>query len=467
MASLRRVELLLTTCLVLLKIHVLHDAWGRLQGFDAGPWLDVFHATHWFERLPRPEEFFASYHPPLSYLFCRWIFFVYPHEVEASQILSTLSMLGATFALRSSLRTIGMLWTLPGLSILYVGASIPLIVSLAVETSYDALVFMWFMIALALSKRLFWWRLPAAFWRSPYCLARLTALAIALSAGLLTKFNGLIAFGVPFLVILTRRGFKGVLREGPVAGAAAMCAVIAVSPLYYSRYYKPFGQVFPTAIDWLRANDLKRALALRDSNRWAFILHMVRIPERSITGTQEPIRDSFIHSIWLHTWKLDISVGPQAPFSLAISDLYIRGAPFVLAVAAVVLVVRARRLPVAMRDFGIVLGVIAMTFCAGQLYFAWKYPLWDWGVFKAKYMTPAVLWIAFSVGALVDTWASHRPSAPFWDRFKTDAVLVLVLAFMCTNHLVPVYFCECGPREPAARGRPPVQRTPYALRTPS
>ena len=439
MASLKRVERILTACLVLLKLHVLYDGWGRLQGFDGNPWLDVFRATHWFEPLPGPKALFASYHPPLSYLLCRLIFAAYPHEVEASQILSTLAMLVAVFALRSTLRTIGLLWTLPGLSVLYVASSIPLTVWLSIETSYDPLVFMWFMVALAISARLFWRPTPTAWWRKPVYVAALAALGAALAGGLLTKFTASLALGIPFLVMFVRRGFRSFPRECGAPVIAVVVGILLVSPLYYVRYYRPLGQIFPQAMDWLRADDLKHALRLRDAHRWASLVHMIRVPKEAITGTQEPVRDSFIHSIWLQTWKRDVGLGAQAPLSLAVSDLYVRVSPLIVLASTALFAVRRHKLPVALRDLGCVLAAVSVGFCLALLRFGWMYPLWDWEVFKAKYIAPAVLWIPYCIALLVERTSNSPDSGPRWSRFKTDAVLLVLILFMFTNHLLPVY----------------------------
>ena len=211
---------------MLLKLNVLLMAWGNIQGFDGGPWIDMFRATHWFEPLPDPRSLFGAYHPPLSYLVCRVIYAAYPHEVEASQILSTLAGIGATFALRDTLRTLGILWPLPGLAMLYVTASLPLLVWLSIETSYDALVFMWFTVALALSVRLFWAPAPPAWWKKTGYVARVALFGFALAAGLFTKFNALFALLLPFLVIFARRGDRVRapgshdvhVRQSPAAG---------------------------------------------------------------------------------------------------------------------------------------------------------------------------------------------------------------------------------------------------------
>jgi hypothetical protein len=427
---------------VLLKLEVLYRSLGHLEGFDAQPWVDVFRATHWFRALPGPKTLFLAYHPPLSFLVCRAIFAVYPHEVEASQILSTLAMIGATFALRDALRTTGVLWTLPGLVMLYVTASLPLVVWMAIETSDDAFVFMWFVVALALSARLFWTTLPAAWWKEPRRLVAIASLGAVFAGGLYTKFNALFALPLPFLVIVTRRGLRALLREGGAALVAVALAVTLAAPFYVDRYYLPLHTLFPSNMDWLKAKDLKVAIARRDAHRWRFWAHLLRVPTESVTGASSPVRDSFFHCLWLHLWKRDqIALGTDrlpGAASVAVSNFYVRIFPAFLAVSAGLLALARRSLPAAWRAWGVIAVVVSVIYCAGLLDYGWKYPVFDWTPIKAKYVAPAVLWIG-SCAALPFVNRSTTPVSPRLRRVGTAGGLLAVAGFMFVNHLLPVY----------------------------
>jgi hypothetical protein len=432
----------MTGCLVLLKLEVLYKSLGHLEGFDAQPWIDVFHATHWFRALPAPKSLFLAYHPPLSFLVCRAIFAVYPHEVEASQILSTLAMIGATFALRDTLRTTGILWTVPGLVMLYVTASLPLVVWLAIETSDDALMFMWFSVALALSTRLFWMPLPAGWRKKPRRLLAIAVLGVVLAGGLYTKFNALFAFPLPFLVIVTRRGVRALLREASAALVAVALAATLAAPFYVGRYYLPLHSLFPSNMDWLKANDLKVAIARRDAHPWRFWAHLLRVPTESVTGASSPARDSFLHCLWLQLWKRDeVALGTDrlpGSASVAVSNFYVRVFPAFLAVSASLLALARRRLPAAWRAWGVIAVVVSAIYCAGLLEYGWKYPVFDWTPIKAKYVVPAVLWIGYCA-ALPFVNRSAAPVPPRLRRVATAGGLLAVAGFMFVNHLLPVY----------------------------
>jgi hypothetical protein len=432
------VERILATCLVLLKLARLHMAWGHMEGFDADPWMDVFHVTHWFQRLPDPKSLFGAYHPPLSFLVARVMFAVYPHEVEVSQLLSTLAILGATFALRDVLRTIGVLWTLPGMAMLYVTASLPLLVWMAIETSYDALVFMWFMVCLALSVRLFW--APGFRWKARGDVIRLALLALALAGGLSTKFNALLACPLPFAIILVRRGPRALLREGAGPLAAVTLAAAIVAPLYYSRYYVPLHAFFPSNMDWLKVKELEAARALRDAHPVAFWTHVLRLPTESIHEAVNPVRDSFFHAVWFHLWKRDeLALGgheDRAAFDA--SNLYAWLFAVLMLVSAALLSAPRRRLPAVWRHLGVVFLGVLLIYAAALLTYGWRYPLFDWTPLKAKYMTPGVLWVGFCA-ALPMVNRSTSAVSPRMRRLATRCVVVLLLGFMFANHLLPVY----------------------------
>jgi hypothetical protein len=434
----KHIDALLAVSVVLLKLHVLHDTWGRMQGFDAGGWIDMLHATHWFEPLPPPYLLWSSWHPPLSFLIGRLVYLVYPHEVEASQVVSTLAILVAFFALRHTMRCLGWLWTLPGLWLLYGGFSIPLIVCLAVETTYDAWVLAWFMLAFAASVSLFWHQLSPGWWKDNRFTRRLTLLGLILAAGLLNKYNGLIAFGLPFLIIAVRRGIKATLRESSAPILAALIALVVVFPFYYKHNYRVEGRWMPASMDARRAADLVVSRAERDAAPLAFIGHMLRYPRRLPRNPQEPVLDSFPHSFWLHTWTRDIWLGRQPQPSLTISCVYSGAFAVITLLGTVFFFIRRRRIPPVWRHLGWVILCIAAFQCVSALAFAWKYPMWDWRIFKTKYMSPTVFWIPYATAVgFSDDWFLARRTT--WLRWFEELAFWALVAFTLINHLLPVY----------------------------
>jgi hypothetical protein len=151
-----------------------------------------------------------------------------------------------------------------------------------------------------------------------------------------------------------------------------------------------------------------------------------------------PVLDSFYHSIWLHTWRFDAILGPQVTYTLPVSDFYIRIFSYILPVGTAYFALRHRRIPQSWRQVGWLLLAIALMFTASALSFAWQYPLWDWRVFKAKYLTPALLWLPYATAVLFADRGLLSLGAPTV-RLLQRGGLLLLIAFMCTNHLLPVY----------------------------
>jgi hypothetical protein len=434
----RRVEPWLALLFLLLKVLLLRGTWGKIQGFDAPHWIDVLRVTHWFEPLPPPRALLASYHPPLSYLLGRLVVVFIPQEVEASQVLSTLSLVGAFFALRHALRHIGWLATLPGLILLYGGFSIPLLVWLSIETGYDGLVFFWFSLAFAQSIALFWQPVPKKWWRDAKFSFGVVLLGLTLAAGMLTKFSNLIALGLPFLVVFVRRGLHFWRRETVPSVLALVVSLIVVMPLYAHRYFAADSRHLQAAMDWQRPLDLAMARALCEKAPLRCWGNVLQLPNRSIIDSPYPVVESFLSSIWLQTWKKDGCLGVQPSPSLKVSNFYLQFFPLLLLGGTAWFIVRRRQIPKPWRHLGWVLIWIAILFCASALAFAWNYPLWDWRVFKAKYMTPAILWTAYAAGSLYsDQLFETRQKR--WKQWAEQAALVGLIAFMVVNHALPVY----------------------------
>ncbi len=417
---------------------MLRATWGKAQGFDAIPWLDMYRATHWFEPLPDPRSLLASYHPPLSYLLVRLINGVVPDAIAASQVLSSAAMLAAFFGFRHVLKRTRCLESTAGLWLLYGGFSLPLYVWLAIETGYDSLIFAWFILTLSVSVALFWHELPGKFYQNTRVMLGLVTLVVLLVAGLYTKYSGLMAFALPFMIIWVRRGLKALAREAHLPALAAVVALAIIAPFYHARYYETEHEWMPAAMEWQKSNALTIVRTERDADPLEFFAHMIRVPSESIVGANKPVRDSFLHSIWFHVWKRDKWLGVQPKPSLTVSNAYVRFFAYATLVGSLVFLGRLRRRPRAWRQLGwVLLGVTAM-FSAAALAFAWKYPIWGWRVFKAKYMAAGILWVAYAAWAPFDLVRSKLRRATARRIFEWTACVVLV-AFMMVNHLLPVY----------------------------
>lgn len=436
---LRRIEPAAALVLVLLKLNVLRIGWGHQVGFDSAAWLEVFGLTHWFEPLLPPRAAFNSYHPPLAFLLTRLVYGFHPHAVEACQIVSTLSFIGGFLALRSALRHIGWLWSVPGVCFLYGGLSLPVYVWLARETGCaDSLSFFWFSAALALAVRLFWQPVPRAFWREPGTTVRTTLLGLVLAAGMLTKYTGIVAFGVPFLVLVVRRGPRAVLRESASPIAAAIAAVIVAAPLFWSHGWVPERQLMPEGVEWQVADELKKLRAERDAEGLAFAARMLRYPQVPLLAGDVPDTTSFPGSIWFQTWKKDAAVGRQSPLSTAVSNVYLCAFALLLFGGTALFLLRRRRISDGWWHLGCILLVILVVFSLAALAHAWQLPTFGWRPFKSKYMAAGLLWFSYAA-ALTATGAPSGEVRSPWRRRRDGLVLLALALFVFINHLLPVY----------------------------
>ena len=434
----KRVEALLCLSLVFLKLNVLYRQWGKPTGYDWFNWLPVLHYTRWFETLPSTRSVGISYHPPLAYLLARLIHYAYPHEVEASQILSTLATLAAFFALRAWIRRVGWLYTLPGFWLLYGGMSIPLLVYLAVETSYDALVVTWFTMILAASMALFWNGTRPRWWTDFKFSAGLTGLGILFACAMMTKVNGLFSFALPFIIILVRRGQRGLRREFRAPLVAAAIGLTIIGPFYYHHYYKTEGHWIVMDVEWLRKQDLDIQRARRDRAPVYFVRRMLMWPIYKNPDPQTADWQSFPHLVWTETWIKDSWLGKQPEPSLSVSVGYAKTFAWILPAGTAFFLLRRRRIPRDWRDVGWVLLSVAVMFSLALLYFGYKYPLWDWRVFKAKYLSPAIFWIPYATGVLFSEKWFRNPKCRVF-RWMEQASFLTLVAFMFVNHLLPVY----------------------------
>ena len=433
----RQAEWMLAYVLVVLKGYRLYRNWGVLEGFDPALWLETFRLTYFFEPLPPARLLMGSYHPPLSYLLTRLVYDLYPHEIEVSQIVSTLAMLVTFFALRQAIKRVGWLWTVPGLALLYGGMSIPLVVWLGVETSYDPLSLMWFTLAFAISIALFWDPIPAAKWKDIKFTRKLTGLGLVFAAGLLNKYTGLMAFGLPFLIVAVRRGVLPLCRELWAPVAAAAIGIVVCFPLYYQRYYVTEGEFMPAAMEWQLPKALTIARAARDAAPLAFLKNMLRAPP-VFTESRVPANDSCLHMEWLQFWAKDTYLGDESKASLAVSNVYLRGSPLLILVGTGLFVFRHRKMPKEWQHLGWIILTVAFAFFASAIAFGWKYPYWDWRIFKAKYNSPVVFWLAYAPTVLLsEAWIRESPRP--WARRIEVTVLSLVIVFVLVNHLLPIY----------------------------
>ena len=77
-------------------------------------------------------------------------------------------------------------------------------------------------------------------------------------------------------------------------------------------------------------------------------------------------------------------------------------------------------------------------YCSSAILFGYKYPLWDWRIFKAKYMSPSLFWIVYATGIVfADAWWQRQQAN--WRYWSEEMAFFALISFAFVNHLLPVY----------------------------
>ena len=459
-SPLRRIESWMFLLLIGFKCQVLWRTWGHPQGYDAGPWLQVFQATHWFAKLPGPRQLFYSYHPPLAFLIARLLEFIVLKPVEASQLLATIGMIGAACAIRGTLRRLDFFYSVIGMTFFYFSFSIPIVVWLGIETSQDSLSFGWWSLSLYLAVSIFWGPLPS---QSKLVIRQGTGLAVVYGLGLLTKTTNLLAFFTPFFVIALgalfdliaarssnysvhgqtplRSILNGGGRKTVLATIIGMTGFLLALPYLYFHNYRAEGRLFPVSMEWQVSDQLTTYRAMRDADRVGFVMNMLRLPEHPKhfhvgQNADDPAMDSLPASTWFQTWRRPWQIGRPTPVPEEIGRVYYYGFVPLLFLGPIAFFLLYRRLPRPVVQFSLLLMATSLLASLFLLKFAYDYPMWPWTVFKTKYVIQAVLWLGMSFALIVECRNFLPP------RFRgplAKVAFLFLLIFMSINHLIPVY----------------------------
>jgi hypothetical protein len=433
--ALEHIERFFFVLFVFLALSLFLNEWGQMSDFDAADYLQVWQKVQWFRPLPGVRDLFYSFHPPLTYFLSRIPLLVFGDPVVSSQFLSLLSVISSVALLRSTLRYVGILGSVSGMCFLYITTSLPLFVFLTTAPPPDALSLFWSILILHLSVRLFWHpRYP-----SKREIVAPLFLSIVFAAGLLTKFTGVLNFGIPVTVIVVRRDPNQIKRSLLMAFASSLLGAVIVGPFYYTHYFLTEGVLFPNNLEWLQRDVLQVERPKRDEHPVQFIGHMLRFPREPFWGMGTPVvRDSFLHSVWFHLWKRDPLIGTQSRLGTFVSDVYMSFFFGVCLLGTMLFLLFQSRRSQPWNDLGWILIGITLTFCIALLAFGYRYPVWKWGVFKSKYIAIAFIWIPYCSALIVHHILAVRSWQGWGERIQA-ILLLLVLAFMCVNYLGPIY----------------------------
>jgi hypothetical protein len=407
---------------------------GNMYGADSRSFIRTIEHYRMSGILPDLKFSMTSYHPPSSFMIVKTLMSgTGLSSTMAAQILSFASLIGAFLLLRSILKKINVLYSPFGITFLYLFASLPVVLTLTMASTYDSLVFLLAMISLHLSIDLFW--KPGKFsMKNSYDKLHIILLFQAFIVALLTKFTGLLFLSFPLVVILVRNDKENMVKNIAIAITVGVLAISSALPYYYARYYKETGDLIPSPMEWLVPKQFSQAKQYRDMDKVGFALNMIRIPAMSYTSFNTA-RDSFVHAIWHDVWKVDFK--PDGVFRKTPNIVVHVLIPiFFIGLLAFVGSHRKRGPPLS--DFAWVLTGCTAVFILANLYFAYQNPFFGdtfrgWRVFKAKYSPPTILWIAFICSLGITNVAGKLNKYTFG---KLGSISIVSLLFLMTviNH---------------------------------
>jgi hypothetical protein len=415
-----------------LKAFLLWSQWGIVIGFDGGPHFQMVDAFAKAKMIPHMalDQMFYAYHPPLAFVLAALAKLFLTDTARSVQVVSSLMSLVMFLFLRGTLRRLELLRRVEAVVFLYIAAAIPLQVYLAHSVNMDVVVVAAMAAVMYFSVALFWTK------RSPYRWAHILFLAVALCAAVLTKFSGIIAFGIPVAAALltpftgTRR--VSVLRAlGIVALAAAL-----VSPYYYTRYYATQGKLFPSNADFFQREEQDQSREARDADRPGFLWKMITASGAPSGNPQYRDMDAArLVETWRDAWRQDLWLGPQDAVRRLVSALYLLFMPL-LCIVGGVLFFCWRDAPPLWRRLGFLLLIIFCANAAALVKYTYDFP-WPGAVLmKGIYVASSTWFLAFCLAHLtrLRTVLDLR-----WAKFWQALLSVLLLLFVLLNHVLPIY----------------------------
>ena len=424
-------ERILLGTFLILHVVVLARYWGEIIGHDSHDFLRTVIAYRHFGILVPLQATYSSYHPPLSFLLTATLSSFTGNLATGAQILSSLSILGAFFLLRKTLSDIHILHTAAGVTFLYSALSLPVFIYLTRASTYDTFQFFLSILSLYASVSLFW--NPQQQKPTSIFLLQTLLLTTALTADLYTKYSCILNFLFPIFILFIRSDRKSMGKALLTCCIAGSIAAAAAAPYYYTRYFKETGKWLPVGMEWQRPEDLQKTRAERDAHPLLFTAHMLRVPAQLFGGTYS-IQNSLWHHLWFHTWKTDRYWMTQGPLSSIISTFYATFSLPLFAFGFLIFFAGRNSLPRSLNHFGWILFLHTVLLLVAILRFAYEYPLFDWALFKPKYIASAVLWIPFCFGV-----AACSLGQVLQGKIFRSSLFALLLLFMTVNHLLPVY----------------------------
>ncbi len=402
---------------------------GREAGFDSGAHVEMVEQLSWFDFVLPIGRYFYSYHPPLGFLLAKVFTLFGFSAVQGVQLLNALASVATVLLVRATLRRCDLLSRPAPVFFLYLFACLPIQLFLASSINLDVLMAAIAALVTYLSVWLFWHGNTDRQTRITLALS----IVVAIAAGLLIKFSGLLFTAIPVIVAIAspKRTFKLAATAGTVVAAA----LLLISPYYVSRYYLPTGHFFPTNLEIFAANEIAQARAERDRDGLAFFLALAE--PSSFHGAPGEISRDFntmrLADAWQDIWVKENHMGPvRTPAAGRTLGQTERAAASVLVVGGLFLTLwRLGR-----RDEWERLGVVWLSFACLQLAafvsYLYSQPVASWSPTKGIYLACSLPIIAYAIAVLLPDGPGRR------QEFIQKGALVGVALLLMAHHFIPI-----------------------------
>lgn len=320
---------------------------------------------------------------------------------------------------------------------------------MATSINLDALIFAFTSILVLVSGHLLWF--PEEKTRlQKWLLAVLAVLCIVFA--MLTKFSGLLLAAIPGLFVIAwvdRIPFRKWIKRLLAAIFLVALALAIVFPYYYYRYYKTEGSFFPTNTVWVIHDGHTNSLRRRNANPTEFIRTFFTPEVSFFFPKHENISTLRTHAAgiprlsdtWEDFWIADISPIPQAWKSVLTSLQYLQIMPWLLIVGLVSVLGIAWRIDIWAR-MGVVFFMYGSVQLAALFRYVYQNPDAGFKPTKAIYIVSVVWLLGLIISApswFIDRIPSSRPAFKMAKFILGTAILICVVIFMTTNHILPVY----------------------------
>ncbi len=415
--------------LIIGKLILFLQTFGRASGQDIPPHMEMVRIIRWNNLLQDIHTPFYAYHPPIGFLLPHTFYTLGLSEVQSVQVIGLIASLGAFLFLRATLKRLELLSMPAAIFFLYLAGMMPIQNYLQTSLNLDSLILFYSTVILYASVRLFWLPPESDHSRNKVWLI----LGITLTAGLFTKFSGVLLPSIPILAAFLspqRASYKEVWR--PLL-QTLMVVFVLTFPYYYIRYQRTEHRFFPINVDWYASEEQEAARKKRDTDIPRFFRTLLlNNPVTTQNFAWKRVERLRIWDLW---WDFWVGIEPLYGLNLkvALSELYLAAIGFLLGIFSCLL--RKPRELQWERLGSVLLGLAAVLVCT-QILYAYQHPYIIWVPLKGIYVAPMLLGASFLIA---QSLFLHPLSLLTNTHLGRRLLMGGICLYMLLNFMIPLY----------------------------